>query len=55
MYIASGIVFIIFGTGEIQPWNVVNENKKQDIDDKDDNDNGVDNPAFDKKLENTKV
>lgn len=26
MYIASGIVFCIFGSGEIQPWNEIRSN-----------------------------
>lgn len=51
VYIASGIIFIVFGTGETQPWN----NAEKEEERKDEKGlEGVENPAFE-SAENTKV
>lgn len=40
VYIASAIIFCIFGTGETQPWNNIEDEEKKDVD-------GIENIAFD--------
>lgn len=40
VYIASAIVFCVFGSGETQPWNKVEEDNKKEV-------GGIENIAFD--------
>lgn len=51
VYIGSGIVFCIFGSGQIQHWNYIENNGLQK--------EGLENPAFENPTEptehNTKV
>lgn len=40
VYVASAIIFCIFGTGDTQPWNNIEKEQKKSID-------GIENIAFD--------
>jgi ACS family sodium-dependent inorganic phosphate cotransporter len=46
VYIVCGLVFCIFGSAEIQPWNQVKQNEEPEKD-------GIQNPAFDNASEIT--
>lgn len=55
VYLASGVFFCVFGSGETQPWNSVeteetkDNTKKTDIDEEP---KGVENKAFDEEIDN---